>query len=102
MIRVKEEEPQAGVRTLIVSPAEEKSGIAVRLEYGVSANFPSRIRVEGIPQNVQVEVESWQIDAPVSAQVFDPPADKPRKVVSREDLYRMYGAVVNFLAEMAP
>jgi len=102
LIRVKEEEPQAGGRTLIVSPAEEKSGIAVRLEYGVSANFPSRIRVEGIPQNVQVEIESWQIDAPVSAQVFDPPADKPRKVVSREDLYRMYGAVVNFLAEMAP
>jgi len=101
LIRVREEQPQAGARMLVVSPAEEKSAITLRLEYAGST-FPRRIRVEGIPQTVQVEIESWQIDTPVSAQVFDPPGDKPRKVVSREDLYRMYGAVVDFLAEMAP
>ncbi|HQF14948.1 MAG TPA: hypothetical protein PLS55_13740 [Thermogutta sp.] len=49
-----------------------------------------------------MEIETWEIDVPAPVRLFDPPSDKPQKVVSRYDLYRMFGAVINFLAEKAP
>lgn len=102
LIRVKEDQEQTDARTLVVSPADEKSQIRFRIRYPASADFPNLIRLEGLEQQIQVEIESWQIDTPISAQVFGPPAEKPKKSVLRNDLYRMYGAVINFLAEMAP
>ncbi|MGQ9762590.1 MAG: alpha/beta hydrolase [Thermogutta sp.] len=102
LIRVKEEPEQTDARTLVVSPADEKSPVRLRIRYSAAADFPNSIRLTGLDQQIQVEIESWQIDTPISGRVFDPPADKPRKNVLRNDLYRMYGAVINFLAEMAP
>jgi len=102
LIRIKEEKQEAETRTIVVSTTDAKNPLALRLEYPTSGSIPHVVRLEGVEQQIHVEIAGWQIDTPVSAQVFVPPSDKPKKAVSRSDLYRMYGAVINFLAEMVP
>jgi len=101
LIRVKEEQQSDG-RTIIVSPVDDTNQIAVRLKYARNQRFPNRLEIEGVGREIRVEIETWEIDVPAPVRLFDPPSDKPQKVVSRYDLYRMFGAVINFLAEKAP
>lgn len=102
LIRIREEKQDSKIRSIVISTPDAKNPVALRLEYPAAESIPHVVRLEGADQQIQVEIESWQIDTPISSQVFVPPSDKPKKVVSRSDLYRMYGAVINFLAEMTP
>ncbi len=101
LIRVREEQ-QSDERTIVVSPVDETNRITVRLKYALNQRFPNRLEIDGVGQDIQVQIDAWEIDAPAPSRLFDPPSDKPQKVVSQYDLYRMFGAVINFLAEKVP
>ncbi|NMC22117.1 MAG: hypothetical protein GYA33_17055, partial [Thermogutta sp.] len=60
---------------------------------------PEEISVEAQGTSVRVRLESWQTEAPASRELFAPPANAETQDVAAEDVYRMFGAVINFALE---
>ncbi|WP_347244905.1 prolyl oligopeptidase family serine peptidase [Thermogutta sp.] len=100
LLQIKEEKTQEGV-SLTVWPAGNESS-KITLTFGGLSNMPNVVGIASTDQSVTIRIKSWQLHAPVSAGVFSPPAGGSVQNVSRNDLYRMFGALVNFAAEQLP
>lgn len=96
---IKSQAAQDGERTVVVKAADKSSPFAVRMTFPKDSDFPATIEVFGLPQQVQVFVDVMELNTPVPKPLFDWPSGTPVKTVSRNDLYRMLGAVINFAAE---
>ncbi|GIX01554.1 MAG: hypothetical protein KatS3mg112_0491 [Thermogutta sp.] len=100
LLQIQEEKTQEG-ETLTVWPAGEQSP-KMTMTFARAGIMPEEIAIETPDQHVTVKIKSWQLHAPASAGVFAPPAGENVQKVPRNDLYRMFGALVNFAAEQFP
>lgn len=100
LLQIQQEKNQNG-ETLTVWPAGKQSP-KMTMTFTRAGVMPEEIAVETPDRNVIIRIKSWQLHAPASAGVFAPPATESVQEVSRNDLYRMFGALVNFAAEQLP
>lgn len=98
LVEIRESPAEEGRRTLVVTPLREQRP-AARLVYAAGAQVPEEITVEAEGATVRVRFQSWQTEAPASRELFAPPANAEMQDVGADDVYRMFGAVINFALE---
>lgn len=101
LVEIRETPVEDGRRTLIVSPLGQQRPAAT-LIYRAGAQVPEEIAVETEAVAVRIRFQSWQTEAPASRELFGPPANVETQDVAAEDVYRMFGAVINFALESLP
>ncbi|GAB4142238.1 MAG: hypothetical protein Kow0040_31230 [Thermogutta sp.] len=101
LVEIREIPSEDGRRTLVVTqPGEQRP--AARLIYPPNASVPEELTVEADDATVRIRFESWQTEAPAARELFAPPANAEMQDVAAEDVYRMFGAVINFALESLP
>ncbi len=98
LVEIRESPAEDGRRTLVVTPLREQRP-AARLVYATDARVPEEITVEAEGVTVRVRFQSWQTEAPASQELFAPPVHAETQDVAADDVYRMFGAVINFALE---
>ena len=98
-VAIAREEPDAPGERLVRIERKDRPGDHARLMLQADGATPRRIEfdVEGVKG--VIDVRAWQIGTVAHESLFEPPADAPRRRVAAEDLYRMFGAAMNFALE---
>lgn len=100
LIQVAEQSTQSG-RLVVVRPAGN-SELQAKLLFPAGSTFPVQIEVSSETGTLQVQVRGFQLHAPSAAGLFAPPSAEAMQTVPRNDLYRMFGALVNYAVELVP
>lgn len=78
---------------------KENDQTTIDLHFKEDRKTPDRLRVETPEVDIAIEVRSWQINTIAHDAMFDPPSGLTNKDVPRDDLYRIFSALLNFAME---
>jgi len=97
-VEIEEDTTADGDRVLQITD-KRKASNRIQLTLADDGRTPKTLSfdVDGIQG--RIVFRAWQLDAVAHVSLFAPPPGLPEKQVQGEDLYRMFGALLNFAVE---
>lgn len=93
------EVPEKGPRTIHIAVKEKKLKGTGELVLDDDGSTPKSARFDASDLRATVTFHAWQVDTVGADALFDPPSGLEEKDVGREDLARMFSALLNFAME---
>ncbi len=89
--------PAGGPRTLKIAAKDGQGTLEVT--FAADGKTPKQISFEAKGIKGTAIIHGWQTNAPAAAEMFEPPHGSSVQEVEKGDLYRVFGAMLNFAME---